>query len=147
MKIVEKLSLFKCPDFSAVTQRFSMKKKFKRKTHFFPRFFVFPFLTQRLMGKMGFFQNSIFITSYHIKIPPWIHSIAKQSFYRNHLYFLKGDVYLKVFNEIICHKFSYLELHRAGVFNTNAERLRTYENYKYYFWAWTAGPNVFQAQF
>jgi hypothetical protein len=53
--MLENLSFYKYPTFGAVIKRFRIKNKIKRKTHFFPREKVFPYLTQPLMGKWFFF--------------------------------------------------------------------------------------------
>jgi hypothetical protein len=53
--MVGNMSFYKCPNFGAVMIRFSIFFKLNVKPLFFPARKGFHFLTQALMGKMGFF--------------------------------------------------------------------------------------------
>jgi hypothetical protein len=58
--MVGNMSFYRLPNFGAVMNRFSIFKKIKRKTPFFPARKGFHYLTQALMGKMLFFFNQYF---------------------------------------------------------------------------------------
>ena len=53
--MVGNMSFYKCPNFGAVMNRFSLKKNINEKPLFFRAKKGFHFLTQALMGKMVFF--------------------------------------------------------------------------------------------
>jgi hypothetical protein len=85
--MVGNMSFYKWPNFGAVMNRFSIKKKIKRKTSFFPaKKGLTTILTQALMGKMVFFKSIFPLHLNTLESPPWVHLIAKESFYQNHLH-------------------------------------------------------------